>query len=77
MLYSFEKVGGTSGVKFVDALVGATPNLSPCPVLGWAENTEDGEKSDGDLLRLMKIEVADVDIVRHKSGFVILKRSAP
>ncbi len=80
--YSFGIVGGTVSVKFVDALAGATPLLaagaSPCPVLGWAEHTGDGEKSDGDLLALMKIEAApgEAGVVRHKNGFVILKRPA-
>ncbi len=66
-------------MKFVDVLASARATLtgsSPCPVLGWAEHIDDddGAKSDADLLRLMKIEVADVDIVRHKRGFIALKR---
>jgi hypothetical protein len=50
-----------------------------CPVLGWAEHLNaDALKnfSDADLLRLLKIEASnkDLDIRRHRFGYVVLLR---
>ncbi len=50
-----------------------------CPVLGWAEHVGpmDGQ-TDGDRLRLLKINAApaEVAILRHHGGYVVLQRSA-
>jgi hypothetical protein len=51
---------------------------SSCPVLGWAEHISDLQKSDSELLSLLKISAtpADVEIRRHKTGYVVLQRLA-
>jgi len=79
-MLGFKKVAGASSSLFIDAQENSTPFLSvaasTCPVLGWAEHAWGWKDlKDGDLLRLLKIEASanDVQIVRHKSGFVILK----
>ena len=64
-----------------------SPNTPPtgaaniaCPVLGWAEEPHPADfmhwATDGDLMGLMKIEASptEVDIRRHATGFVILRR---
>ena len=79
-MLGFKKVAGSSSILFIDAQENSTPFISAaassCAVLGWAEHTWDWRdlKDDG-LLRLLKIEASadEVQIVRHKSGFVILK----
>jgi len=52
-------------------------------MLAWAEHVQLGSDypampSDAELLRLMKIEASlqDVEVRRHPSGFIILKRPA-
>ncbi|MGA8772138.1 MAG: hypothetical protein WB610_17425, partial [Rhodomicrobium sp.] len=59
----------------------ATPWLdaaaSSCPVLGWAEDSLDWQKlNDAALIRFLKVRTSpnEVQIVRHETGFVILKR---
>jgi hypothetical protein len=53
---------------------------STCPVLGWAEEPHPADfmrrATDEDLLRLLKIGASpsDVEILRHSTGFVILRR---
>lgn len=64
----------------------AAPRLSardaPCPVIGWAEHVSQRSlapltASEEDILKALNIEGAsgDVDIVRHPSGFVVLRAS--
>ena len=71
---------------FADAGSSATPNLAAatarCPVMGWAEHVLRGDDflaraPDAELLRLLRISARpqDVEIRRHPSGFVVLKRS--
>jgi hypothetical protein len=53
---------------------------SACPVLGWAEHLGQGaglRKDDEELLHMLKINASPsaVDIRRHETGFVVLKRS--
>jgi hypothetical protein len=55
-------------------------NNSGCPVLGWAEHLAHGAglyMDDERLLRMLKIDAApsSVDVRRHESGFVVIKRS--
>jgi hypothetical protein len=51
-----------------------------CPVLGWAEEPHPADfmrrATDGDVMELMKIEASppEVEIWRHRTGFVILQR---
>jgi hypothetical protein len=80
-MWSFHKLTGTSSTLFIDAQQDSTPYLgaatSSCAVLGWAEHTWDWQDmNDSEILRLLKIKASRsaVDIVRHESGFVILKR---
>jgi hypothetical protein len=52
---------------------------SLCPVLGWAEHLGQGaglRKDDEELLNMLKIGASPsaIDIRRHESGFVVLKR---
>jgi hypothetical protein len=82
-MLGFSKVAGASSSLFMDAQENSTPLLSAaastCPILGWAEHAWDWkDMKDGDLLRLLKIEASaeDVQTIRHKSGFVILKAAA-
>ncbi|MFZ1108253.1 MAG: hypothetical protein WAN43_07905 [Rhodomicrobium sp.] len=79
-MFGFEKVAGSSSILFLDAQENSTPFVSAaaasCAVLGWAEHAwEWRDLKDGDLLRLLKIEASadEVQIVRHRTGFVILK----
>jgi hypothetical protein len=53
---------------------------SACSVLGWAEHLDPGEgsnESKEELLHMLKIDAAPlaVDIRRHRSGFVVMKRT--
>jgi hypothetical protein len=70
---------------FVDVSKPQTPLQSPadarCPMLAWAEHVQLGNDYPGsipdvELLRLMKIDASpqDVEVRRHPSGFIILKR---
>lgn len=58
-------------------------SASSCPVLGWAEHVRQGDDymqaaSDAELLSLLGITVspAEARIVRHSSGFVVLRADA-
>jgi hypothetical protein len=58
-------------------------SASDCPVLGWAEHVRRGDDylqtaSDAELLSLLRIAAApdEVRIVRHSSGFVVLRKDA-
>jgi hypothetical protein len=80
-MWSFHKLTGAPQTVFVDAQQDSTPYLaaatSSCAVLGWAEHSWDWQDmNDSEILRLLKIKASRgaVDIVRHESGFVILKR---
>jgi hypothetical protein len=84
-VWGFSKMTGASPSLFVDAKLQSTPRISPamtpCPVLGWAEHFfgEEGymgRATDADLVRFLKIEASldEVDIRRHDTGFVVLKR---
>ena len=84
-LHYFARMAGTSSALFLDAGADATPSLSVaaarCPVMGWAEHVLLGDDfliraTDAELLRLLKIDAtpAEVDVRRHKSGFVVLSR---
>ena len=82
-MWDFQKLTGAPSSLFKDPRESATPFLkataSSCPVLGWAEDSLDWQKlSDAKLLKLLKIEASmdEVTILRQKTGFVILKRSA-
>jgi hypothetical protein len=77
----FGALAGVSPNLFVPITGSDGPLLAArdakCPVVGWAEHLNaDALKnlSDADLLRLLKIEASnnDVDIRRHKSGYVVL-----
>jgi hypothetical protein len=83
--WHFAKMTGASPSLFVDARLQSTPSISPamtpCPVLGWAEQIwgEEGfmaRATDADLVRYLKIEASldEVDVRRHNAGFVVLKR---
>jgi len=60
------------------------PGASPgaCPVLGWAEHVRRGDDylttaSDAELLSMLHLEGApEVQILRHASGFVVLRADA-
>jgi hypothetical protein len=84
-VWGFAKMTGASPSLFIDARLQSTPSISPamtpCPVLGWAEHVWGGEgfmaqATDADLVRYLKIEASldEVDVRRHKYGFVVLKR---
>lgn len=80
-MWDFQKLTGAPQAVFADAREQATSYLdaaaSPCPVLGWAEDSSDWQKlSDTGLIQLLKIKASldEVRIVRHATGFVILKR---
>jgi hypothetical protein len=76
---------GASPLLFVDAKLQSTPSISPamtpCPVLGWAEHIWEEEDfsqaTDADLVQFLKIEASpdEVDVRRHSTGFVVLKRA--
>jgi hypothetical protein len=58
-------------------------SASGCTVLGWAEHVRRGDDylraaSDAELLSLLRIAATpdEVRILRHSSGFVVLKREA-
>ena len=79
----FAFLTGQPADKFVPAVGFDGPLLSSrdakCPVLGWAEHLSPSKLkklSDGDLLRLLRIEASDkgVTIRRYYSGFVVLRR---
>ena len=60
----------------------ADPATSGCPVLGWAEHVLQGDDflqnaSDEELLRYLNVHASpsSVTIVRHSSGFVVLRRT--
>ena len=82
-VWGFSKTTGAPPSLFVDAKLYSTPSISPavtsCPVLGWAEHigTDNfmSRATDADILRFLKIEATpdDVDIRRHRTGFVVLK----
>jgi hypothetical protein len=69
---------------FVDAREPATDPVNPtdskCPALGWAEEPHPADfmrwATDEDLMRLLKVggSPSQVEIVRHATGFVILRR---
>jgi hypothetical protein len=72
---------------FTDAAEQATTPLiaarASCPVLAWAEHVLLGHDFttravDTELLKLVKVEASstEVEIHRHRSGFVVLKRGA-
>jgi hypothetical protein len=80
-IWGFSKITGASPSLFVDAELESTPNVSPamtpCPVLGWVENNwAVSQATDAELLRFLKIDASpdEVDIRRHLTGFVVLKR---
>ncbi len=80
-LWNFPQLTGASPRIFVDPQEESTPYLSPetssCPVLGWAEHTRELKRlNDSEVLKLLKIEASadSVEFVRHRTGFVILKR---
>jgi hypothetical protein len=70
---------------FADAREPATDPIKPadskCPVLGWAEEPHPADfmhrATDEDLLRLLKVGASpsQVEILRHPTGFVILRRA--
>ena len=80
-MLSFHRLTGASQAVFLDSRESSTPTLdaraSSCPVLGWAEHSWDWqEMADKELLKLLRIEASldDVEIIRHKTGFVVLTR---
>jgi hypothetical protein len=83
-VWAFSKMTGVSPSFFVDAKSPSAPNISPamthCPILGWAEHISRGglmdRATDADLVRYLKIEASpdEVDVRRHGTGFVVLKR---
>jgi hypothetical protein len=84
---SFARLANVPSTLLVDVGNAQTPLLSPddarCPVLAWAEHVRLGDNfltqvPDAELLRLTKINASpkDVEIRRHQSGFVVLKRRA-
>jgi hypothetical protein len=80
-IWDFHKLTGAPQTVFADAGEEATPWLdaaaSSCPVLGWAEDSPDWQKlNEADLIRFLKIRSSlnQVQIVRHETGFVVLKR---
>jgi hypothetical protein len=80
-MWDFHKLTGAPQAVFVDAREEATPYLdaaaSSCPVLGWTEDSLDWQKlDDRGLVQLLKItaSLAEVQIIRYATGFVILKR---
>jgi hypothetical protein len=82
-IWSFQYLTGALSTKFKDAQLETTPYLaaenSSCDVLGWAEHAFGWQRlSEKDLLKLMKIQASpnEVEIARHATGFVILKRPA-
>ena len=81
LLWGFSKMSGASPSLFADVELKSTPTVSPamtpCPVLGWAENNWGvSQATDAQLLRFLKIDASpdEVDIRRHLTGFVVLKR---
>lgn len=81
----FAKMAGTSQALFIDVGADATQPIEAasayCPVLGWAEHVLLGDgfiatATDADLIRLLKIDAkpGDVEVRRHSSGYVVLKR---
>lgn len=70
-------------MQFLDMQLDATPDLvaatSSYTVLGRAEHVFDWQPLEvADLLRLLKIVASpdEVNIIRHSTGFVILKKPA-
>ena len=76
---------------FVDVVNNSPPEIAEaatlagpvCSVLGWAEDLRQGEDflgkaSDEELLRILKVHASpsEVDIRRHRYGFVVLARGA-
>jgi hypothetical protein len=69
---------------FVDIREPATQPINPapsaCPVLGWAEEPHPADymrrATDEDVMQLMKIDgsPSQVEILRHPTGFVILRQ---
>ena len=81
-VWGFSKLTGASPSLFVDAKLKSTPDISPavspCPVLGWAENNwEVSQATDADVLQFLRIEASpdQVDVRRHITGVVVLKRT--
>jgi hypothetical protein len=84
-IWKFSKMTGASPLLFVDAKLQSTPSIppamTPCPVLGWAEHIAEEEDfsqaTDADLVQFLKIEASpdEVDVHRHNTGFVVLKRA--
>ena len=84
-IWKFSKMTGASPSLFVDAKLQSTPSIppamTPCPVLGWAEHIAEEEDfsqaTDADLVQFLKIEASpgEVDVHRHNTGFVVLKRA--
>ncbi len=86
-IWSFAYTVGQSPALFTDVAAPATKPLAAaqasCPVLAWAEHVLLGHDftrsaADAELLKLVKVEAApgEVEIRRHRSGFVVLKRGA-
>jgi hypothetical protein len=80
-IWGFSKVTRAPSSLFVDAKLQSTPIISPaltrCRVLGWAENNwAASQATDAELLEFLKIEASpdEVEIRRHVTGFVVLKR---
>jgi hypothetical protein len=80
----YATASGAPESTFRDASRPDTPPLdasaSGCPVLGWAEHVRRGDDylrtaSDAELLSLLRIAAStgEVRIVRHSSGFVVLR----
>jgi hypothetical protein len=85
-LPGFAEMAGVPVTMFVDVTKVETVAISPaeaaCPVLGWAEHVRRGDDfmaraTDATLLEMLKIQAspAEVDVRRHHSGFVVLRRS--
>jgi hypothetical protein len=89
--YAYAFVSKRSGDTFIPVIViggesGTYSSPDPsCPVLGWAEqaipNITDADlqmASDRELLDLLKIDAApaEVQILRHRKGYVVLRRNS-
>jgi hypothetical protein len=83
----YAQITHASAQLFADANAPETPPItalgsSACPVLGWAEHVRNNDsgmapETDAELLKSLKIDAAppDVDIRRHKGGYVVLRRA--
>jgi len=85
LLWLYAKSSGVPIEIFVDSEAPDTPITTvaeaKCKVLGWAEHDAEIMRhphiSDEAILRLLKIDAsaADVEVRRHLSGFVVLRRN--